>query len=115
LSSLVFLVVPRPPSSTLLPYTTLFRSVPARDEATHGQVGGNTPCPSGEERADNRKFGPTRSLVYLYWQRFACPPYSARQHGLVVAEHDAVTTPIAHAGVFHGQHHAAVIAMRCIG
>src|SRR5690606_40769733 len=86
LSSLVFLVVPRPPSSTLLPYTTLFRSVPARDEATHGQVGGNTPCPSGEERADNRKFGPTRSLVYLYWQRFACPPYSARQHGLVRSE-----------------------------
>src|SRR5437762_11318745 len=31
LSSLFFLVIRRPPRSTLFPYTTLFRSIPAQD------------------------------------------------------------------------------------
>src|SRR3712207_8373758 len=39
LSLFFFLMIRRPPSSTLFPYTTLFRSVAAGAEVVHGRAG----------------------------------------------------------------------------
>src|SRR5439155_24488585 len=59
LSTFFFLLIRRPPSSTLFPYTTLFRShrrrTPARAERTHRRA------PRGEgRRALRRKRAPSR-------------------------------------------------------
>src|SRR3989442_15805195 len=51
-----FLMIRRPPRSTLFPYTTLFRSGVARDPA-HGERGERV----GEEIAARRPEQPTRS------------------------------------------------------
>src|SRR5256885_12242563 len=37
MSSVFFLMIRRPPRSTLFPYTTLFRSIPATQEAEEGE------------------------------------------------------------------------------
>src|SRR5205809_6061457 len=52
-------MLPRPPSSTLFPYTTLFRSYPAADHDAHQHVGQRVHVPAevktGMQRGDDQE------------------------------------------------------------
>src|SRR3712207_9180318 len=55
-----FLMIRRPPRSTLFPYTTLFRSV----------AGDCLPCTAGEDRTVQGPYGVDHSVVLIIRQRF---------------------------------------------
>src|SRR2546430_3461045 len=59
-SNFFFLMIRRPPRSTLFPYTTLFRSLP-RDERGERRRGARTPRQSGFRPGDDRDRKSTRS------------------------------------------------------
>src|SRR3712207_9144170 len=54
-----FLMIRRPPRSTLFPYTTLFRS-PMRDRTTRSGSGGPRERPGRRDRRRGRRFGVPR-------------------------------------------------------
>src|ERR671926_1243777 len=47
-----FLMIRRPPRSTLFPYTTLFRSIPHSHPPRYGEMGGSDPRRCGQGRSE---------------------------------------------------------------
>src|SRR5438034_11692899 len=54
LSSLFFLMIRRPPRSTLFPYTTLFRSSPSPSRIAHVRVQRTAPRPHARDASDRK-------------------------------------------------------------
>src|SRR3712207_8316900 len=71
-------MIRRPPRSTLFPYTTLFRSMPVREEATgrrrqHGRAVGEGDRAAPEPPTDSAKpCSPPRSISYMRGAQGAC-------------------------------------------
>src|SRR2546430_3627960 len=64
LSFFFFLMIRRPPRSTLFPYTTLFRSLGRRPSARDARLTGRTPAPASPARVrDDRAY-----LVWTEWR-----------------------------------------------
>src|SRR6266511_4841228 len=62
-----FLMIRRPPRSTLFPYTTLFRSLVAREEKLdHHGAHYDLPLPGGEGKALKLNFHPVRSRIPVF-------------------------------------------------